>query len=148
MDKDLTLAIREFMTRADHRYWKNKIGDWKGYGKCMRCKDSWYWKQADIGTCEIGMFPICDECWEICSVKDRHMWIDALAYTWFKDTKWVDKQDEENHKQKVKEAHLRIDGELPVMTNMCNSRPLSTRWEEDKAKLDREDNMSTNSKGT
>lgn len=45
---------------------KNIIGYFKGYGRCLRCKDSWYWKEHQIINYSInsGMFPICKECFD------------------------------------------------------------------------------------
>lgn len=51
---------------------KNIIGDFKGYGSCPHCNDSWYWKeilhiQYDVNLPQLSsnsILPVCKECFD------------------------------------------------------------------------------------
>jgi len=48
------------------RWLRNLIGRSRGYGFCLRCKDSWAWKKYHVTAYSDlhGCFPLCQECWQ------------------------------------------------------------------------------------
>lgn len=66
------------------KWFKNWKGSLNGYGRCLCCDDSWYWKK----TCSIGyekgssMFPICQECFGWLDESQILEWCKVLMGKW------------------------------------------------------------------
>ena len=72
---------------------KNAIGRSKGYSGCNRCGDRWNWKEKHIvpyGNAS-GMFPLCEECYQQISPKERYHYCRELAREW---EKWGSSEDD------------------------------------------------------
>jgi hypothetical protein len=66
------------------RKFKNMIGSWKGFGSCLRCGDSWWWKKEHVFevTESHGIFPLCEECWQKIDSTEKAFWIKKLQDKW------------------------------------------------------------------
>lgn len=56
---------------------KNFIGNFLGYGHCLTCRDSWWWKKHQVVfyTENRGVFQLCTECFKkesIASIVSYH----------------------------------------------------------------------------
>ncbi len=76
-----------------------RIKNWLGavYGGCHRCRDRWNWKEPqyvdyyeyeDGGTS--GMFPLCKECYNQLTPKERYPYYRRLYFSWCDPDKPVD----------------------------------------------------------
>lgn len=78
------LRIRQSIFNVLPRFIKNFIGNSKGFGTCLKCKDSWYWKKYHV-TYFVegrGMFPLCEECYQKITPEERFAWHKKLLDEW------------------------------------------------------------------
>lgn len=86
--------------RREHRWWPRSLKNWwgrrRGFGGCMRCNDSWWWKPHHVTlytdgpllpdgnhVAGAGCFPLCEECWVwLGTPKDRLPYYAALIHWW------------------------------------------------------------------
>ena len=72
---------------STRRWLRNTIGTSLGYGRCMRCGDSWWYKKTGHVSYSDnrGMFPVCQECQDSISKYELYDYCRELAMKWFKD---------------------------------------------------------------
>lgn len=80
------ILAKHFYRRKDRR---NTMGRAKGYSGCLRCGDTWDWKQehvteySAVSWATEGCFPLCQECWEALGTPEaRWPFYDRLIDTW------------------------------------------------------------------
>lgn len=86
-------AVKALIPRRLKNWWGHR----KGFGKCLRCEDSWWWKPKHVttyiehqptaenapGITGAGCFPLCEECWVwLGTPKDRLPYYAALIAWW------------------------------------------------------------------
>ena len=82
------------------RFIKNRIGSFLGYGGCVRCRDSWWWKKEhNIPVHCGGMFPLCEECWQKTTRNEKIDAVKQLAVKWQRE-----KPLDNYHTQLIQEA--------------------------------------------
>jgi len=73
---------------------RNLIGNAKGYGKCLKCGDSWYWKKGHSTVYDVrddgstGCFPLCEECWAGLTPEERLPYYLRMYSVWGGEDKW------------------------------------------------------------
>ena len=62
----------------------NALGQSKGFGGCEYCGDRWNWKKYKTIRIDerLGMFPLCEECFEKLPIKKIEECIWRLADSW------------------------------------------------------------------
>ena len=55
-----------------------------GYGGCFRCRRNWKIARAHVThySSEDGMFPLCQVCWQECSIRERLIYHHVLWLEW------------------------------------------------------------------
>lgn len=82
------------------RTWtRNLLGRLLGQGGCLRCGDTWDWKEAhttEFGRSE-GCFPLCEECWATLTPETRWPYYEQLVQAW-------EMMDQTGHSRLYREA--------------------------------------------
>ena len=67
-------------------WFKNLIGRHQGFSSCHHCHNTWNWKHRHVIPYRedgiAGMFPVCDECYEILSPQERYDYCVELYNSW------------------------------------------------------------------
>lgn len=65
-------------------FFLNLWGNLSGYSDCLRCKDTWNWKEAHSTKYSFtnGCFPLCQECWEILRPHERLLYYKIMYGKW------------------------------------------------------------------
>lgn len=65
------------------RIFKNLIENIKGYSSCSKCGDTWNWKKSHSIPFEGGgMFPLCEECYQSATEKEKISYATILINEW------------------------------------------------------------------
>ena len=90
--RKLINRLKRWKKRKERRR-KNEEGHKRGFSKCMRCGDSWSWKthhdvpyywEKSYGMVLSGMFPCCEECWQVMTKEAKIKYCDKLIDAWEK----------------------------------------------------------------
>lgn len=102
---DGKIVVEHYPERGIYRAWfnslsakmRNNIGRLKGYGECSRCGGTWNWKKGHTIPYKasktrthingkpyypVGMFPLCEECYQECSPQERYDYCRRLWSRW------------------------------------------------------------------
>ena len=88
-------AMIPFMDAGKFKRLLNELGGRSGYGHCLRCGDSWAWKQSHVtnyGSAGMGCYPLCEECWRQLGRVERLRYYWRLLESWeqYEEDLWVD----------------------------------------------------------
>ena len=64
--------------------YRNNVGKHNGYGGCLKCGDTWNWKQSHSLSLDVGrgIFPCCEDCWSKMDKNERLQYCIILFNEW------------------------------------------------------------------
>lgn len=71
--------------------WLSRWHTWLGWGSCSRCHLSWNMVESHItpfGSEGSGYCPLCEGCWQQCSIEERLPYYRQLWLAWGEDNNW------------------------------------------------------------